>query len=87
MHWQRVEQRVGVITKDYGNYNAKTEIGFGGFGRVYEHVVEDTGKKVAVKKEERKVGGSYKCIHVSIYNLFCRTLWLAVVNVLKKYKL
>jgi len=56
---QRVEERVGIITKDYDNYNAKAEIGFGGFGRVYEHTVRDTGKKVAVKEENRKVSGKF----------------------------
>ena len=50
---------MGIITKDYDNYNAKAEIGFGGFGRVYEHTVRDTGKKVAVKEENRKVSGKF----------------------------
>ena len=43
-----------MITADYGNYNAN-EIGFGGFGRVYEHTVQVSGQKVAVKEEIRAV--------------------------------
>ncbi|XP_065900190.1 uncharacterized protein [Dysidea avara] len=51
--FSRKQERVGTVTEDYSNYNAFKEIGYGGFGRVYGHTVQKSGKKVAVKEEAR----------------------------------